>query len=164
MKFKKIAVFLLTQVFMILLNEEIIAQKQPATLAQLLQQAEQNHPIWLARKMETDAKISQKEVLKNSTLPNIEASYQANIATFNNLTGMFYGQGLLPISGPPSDGNNFSPTTGSALGLGATWSPFTFGVLDSKMKVVEQEILAYQAETQDRLLLHQTKVVVYSDE
>lgn len=128
-------------------------------IQKLLQVAEQNHPIWLARKYESDAKRSQKEVLKNAVLPNIDATYQANIATFNNLTGMFYGQGLLPISGPPSDNNSFSPTTGSAVGLMATWSPLTFGALGAKIKVAEQEILTYESETQDRLLRHQTEVI-----
>lgn len=151
-------VAILTQVFM-LLSIEVNAQVQSVSLTQLLQAAEQNHPIWLARKYESDAKRSQKEVLKNTTLPNIDATYQANIATFNNLTGMFYGQGLLPISGPPSYNNSFSPTTGSAVGLMATWSPLTFGALGAKIKVAEQEILAYESETQDRLLRHQTQVI-----
>jgi outer membrane protein len=128
-------------------------------LKNLLQHSEKMHPIWMARQHEVDARQAQLGVIKNTRLPHIEASYQANVATFNNLTGMFYGSGLLPISGPPSEENIFTPTTGSAVGLLATWSPFTFGQLDAKLKVASQEVLMHQTETQDRLLKFQTQII-----
>ena len=128
-------------------------------LKNLLQISEKIHPVWLARQYEVDAKQSQIEVLKNTSLPHIEASYQANIATFNNLTGMFYGSGLLPISGPPSEENVFAPTTGSAVGVLATWSPFTFGLLDAKIKEASQEVLKHQSETLDRLLKFKIQII-----
>ncbi len=125
----------------------------------LIQSSTKNYPLWLARQYETESLQAQIQVQKKAIIPRVEASYQANIATFNNLTGLFYGQGLLPISGPPSDKNDFTPTTGSAVGLFGTWSPYTFGQIAAKIKVIEQEVLAHRLETEDQKLRHQLQII-----
>jgi outer membrane protein len=67
------------------------------------------------------------DLVKTSRLPTIDASYQANISTANNLTGQFYPYGILPMTGPPSFNNSYSPATGSAASILINWQAITFG-------------------------------------
>ena len=93
-----------------------IAQRPVDTLIQLkgaIQLAGQNYHLLKSKKLEADAAQGNVDVLKYSRMPSIDASYQANISTANNLTGQFYPYGILPITGPPSLSNNYSAATGS---------------------------------------------------
>ncbi|MGA0560599.1 TolC family protein [Larkinella sp. VNQ87] len=124
----------------------------PSQLRLLVQDYLQRSPSLKARQYETAAARQQSRILKTARLPTLDATAQANVATYNNLTGMFYPTGILPISGPPSTGNNFSPVTGTALGGLLNWSPFTFGALDSRLAVAEAELNARLAEETDEQL------------
>jgi len=87
----------------------VAAQAPPDTLIELkgaIQLAEQRYHLLIAGKYEADAALKSTDAVKYSRLPTIDATYQAGIATANNLTGMFYPNGILPISGPPSASNN----------------------------------------------------------
>ena len=64
---------------------------------------------------------------KNTFVPDLNAGYQVNMATYNNITGMSYPGFLLPISGPPSLNNKINFVPGSAAGALVKWNPFTFG-------------------------------------
>jgi hypothetical protein len=55
------------------------------------------------------------------------------MATANNLAGMFYSNGVLPITGPPSAENNYAAATGSAASILLNWQAVTFGKRDAKI-------------------------------
>src|SRR5258708_40038911 len=75
-------------------------------------------------------------------MPTIDASYQANLSTANNLTGQFYPSGILSMTGPPSASNHYSPATGSAASVLLNWQAVTFGQRNAQIEVSVQEARA----------------------
>ncbi|MBI2282693.1 MAG: TolC family protein [Bacteroidetes bacterium] len=88
-----------------------------------------------SKKYEVAAASKNIDVANYSKLPTIDASYQAGFGTANNLTGMFYPGNVLPITGPPSSGNNYNPATGSAASILLNWQAVTFGQRDAQIAV-----------------------------
>ena len=94
---------------------------------QLLRKAEDNHPMLKAKRFEVQASIDQVSFAKSTALPSLDAAYQVNYATHNNITGMAMSAGFVPISGPPSADNDYAAVFGSVGGLLLNWEPYTFG-------------------------------------
>lgn len=134
-----------------MLTSPALAQA-PSQLRTLLQQASDRYPALRVRTYEAEVLRQQAAVVRTARLPTLDATAQANVATYNNLTGMFYPTSLLPISGPPSTGNVYSPVTGTAAGLLMNWSPLTFGVVDSRVAVAQAELAVKLAQTADEKL------------
>lgn len=139
------------------LAQPLLAQPS-SQLGSLLQIAPDRYPALKARQFDAEAARQQTSVLKTTRLPTLDATAQANLATYNNLTGMFYPTGLLPISGPPSTGNHYGPVAGSAAGGLLNWSPITFGALDSRLAVAEAELTVRLAQTTDERLRIQAAI------
>lgn len=148
-------------------GEKLIAQATPDTLIRLdgaLQLAEHNYPLLKSRRLEADASVQNVAVVKYSRMPTIDASYQANISTANNLTGQFYPYGILPITGPPSTGNNYSPATGSAASILLNWQAITFGQRNAQIDVSERQAKATMSTYQRELFDQKINVIsVYLD-
>ena len=85
----------------ILIGLEASAQQHPNSLIQLLQLAEKNYPLLKSKMLDTQAAQKGVNAAKSTLIPSLDASYQINYATYNNITGMAYSQFLVPISGPP---------------------------------------------------------------
>src|SRR6266513_1340800 len=122
----------------LLIWSNIMAQRPADTLIKIkdaVQLAEQNYHLLKARKYEADAAAKNVDVTRYSRLPTIDASYQAGLGTANNLTGIFYPYGILPMTGPPSSGNNYNPATGSAASILLNWQVITFGQRDARINV-----------------------------
>jgi len=139
-----------------------IAQLPTDTVLHLndaLRLAEERYHLLKSKKLEADASTKYVDVIKYSKLPSIDASYQAGIATANNLTGMFYPNGILPISGPPSTSNQYSPATGSAASVLLNWQAGTFGQRDAQINVSVAEANSKKAEWQQALFLHKINVI-----
>ncbi len=134
------------------------AQQQPVTLHQLLQQAETNYPALQASKLATDAAKNNVAFIRNSAIPSLDASYQLNYATHNNISGMVYPQYILPISGPPSATNNLSGVFGSATGLLLNWQPVTFGQRESQIAFAETGVKQAQALLANDILQHKIRL------
>ena len=109
------------------------------TLRTALEISQSRYPLLLSRRSEMQAAIANVQVVKYGRMPTLDASYQANLATANNITGLFYPGELLPITGPPSNSNNYTPATGSAASLLLNWQAITFGSLDAKINVAGAE-------------------------
>lgn len=87
---------------------------------------------------------------KSTALPSLDAAYQVNYATHNNITGMAMSAGFVPISGPPSAENDYAAVFGSVGGLLLNWEPYTFGqrkarIASAKAYSAYQEAEAAQA-------------------
>ena len=78
------------------------SDKTVNSLKELLQLAESNYPFLKSKALDVQAAQKNIDVSKNTITPSLDASYQLNYATYNNITGMAYPQFLVPISGPPS--------------------------------------------------------------
>src|SRR5688572_1172641 len=94
------------------------AQGQDLTLSlkEVLQRVEQKLPQLEVYRQQALAEKENDRLAKISLVPDVNAGYQANVATYNNITGMSYPGFLLPISGPPSATNDLNFVPGSALG------------------------------------------------
>ena len=87
----------------LLLSQVTYSQTLSDTLVHLrdvLQLAEQRYPLIKSKRLEVQASQKNTEVIKYTRVPAIDASYQANISTANNLTGQFYPYDILPMTGP----------------------------------------------------------------
>ena len=144
------------------ITTKTIAQLPTDTVLHLndaLRLAEERYHLLKSKKLEADAATKYIDVTKYSKLPTIDASYQANIATANNLTGMFYPTGILPISGPPSVANQYSPATGSSASVLMNWQAVTFGQRDAQITVSIAEANSKQTEWQQAVFIHKINVI-----
>lgn len=97
------------------------------SIREVLEKVQHNLPRLEAFQQQAAAAEENIALAKNSLVPDLTAGYQANMATFNNITGMSYPGFLLPVSGPPSAGSQMNFMPGTALGALVKWNPFTFG-------------------------------------
>src|SRR5688572_13193634 len=127
-------------------------------LNELLQEAEKNYPLLKAKQY--DVQSGREKVLqeKSSVIPTLDAAYQLNYATYNNITGMASGQYFVPISGPPSVGNEYDAVFGSVGSLLLNWEPFTFGQRSSRVRLAKANLDYQQADAAQEIFSHQIKV------
>lgn len=126
-------------------------------LQELLKQAEANYPLLKAKGYEVQARKDQVAFVKSTVLPSLDAAYQLNYATYNNITGMALGQGFVPISGPPSTDNTYDAVFGSAGGLVLNWEPFTFGQRKSKVNSAKAYQDYQQADQDQEIFQHRIR-------
>jgi outer membrane protein TolC len=124
-----------------------------------VQLAAQRYHLLRSVQYELDAANQYIDVVKYSKLPSIDAGYQAGLGTANNLTGIFYPGNLLPISGPPSTGNNYNPATGSAASVLLNWQAVTFGQRDAQINVSVGEANTKKASLKQALFQHTINVI-----
>lgn len=119
-------------------------------LKALLSQVEKNYPSIAVSQARAEAAGTAVLLERNTARPSLDAAYQANYATYNNLTGMSYPGQVLPISGPPSTTNEFAPVFGSSASLLLKWTPITFGQrtasIEYSQKVYEQQLAGVEDE------------------
>lgn len=134
------------------------------TLPELLKKAEANYPLLKAKGYEVQARKDQVAFAKSTALPSLDAAYQLNYATYNNITGMAMGQGFVPISGPPSTSNTYDAVFGSVGGLLLNWEPFTFGQRKSKINSAKAYQDYQEADQDQEIFQHQIRTAnVYLD-
>lgn len=126
-------------------------------LKALLDLAGRNYPSIAAKQAEAEAAKASVSLEKNSLLPSLDASYQANYATYNNITGMTSPGQVMPISGPPSD-DNYGAVPGSAASLLFKWSPVTFGQRSAAIAYNEMKYEKQLASVEDEVLKVKFKV------
>src|SRR3982751_2945136 len=106
----KIVICLLTAALSVYMPLQ--AQIQDDTLIHLKDAvllAEQRAPLLQSKRYESEAAARNIDITRyNTSMPSIDATYQAGVGTANNLTGIFYPNGILPMSGPPSVENRYS--------------------------------------------------------
>lgn len=129
------------------------------TLSELLKKAEATYPLLKAKGYEVRARKDQVVFAKSTALPSLDAAYQLNYATYNNITGMAVGQGFVPISGPPSTANTYDAVFGSVGGLLLNWEPFTFGQRKSRINTAQAYQEYQQADQAQEIFEHQIKTV-----
>lgn len=109
-----------------ILSIEVHAQQQ-LSLKDVPALVQANLPQLNAAKANVEASKSLIYIEKRGLMPDLTVAYQANLATFNNISGMSYPGLILPISGPPSANNDINFIPGSAATAFLTWRPVTFG-------------------------------------
>lgn len=140
------------------------------SLVEVLKIAETNYPRLKASRYELEASKANIKLQQQALIPQLDAAYQANLASHNNISGMYYPQYILPISGPPSAENNYSPVTGSAASLLLQWQPGIFGDRKSKINEAIAVSQTIQSKNEEEIFNHKIKVcsqyvnVVYFNE
>lgn len=131
----------------------------PIRLKDALILGDEHYHLLKADKYNAIASESKVNVAKYSKLPTIDATYQAGVSTANNLVGVFYPTGILPMTGPPSSGNKFDPGTGSAAGILLNWQVVTFGERDARINVVVSEAGLQKAALQKERFQHAINII-----
>jgi outer membrane protein TolC len=103
------------------------AQPRTLSIKQAVELGQSQQPVLKSYQEQANAAGYAIQLARNTLVPELTAGYQAGYATYNNITGMSYPGLLLPISGPPSAGNTYSPVPGTALAAMFKWNPLTFG-------------------------------------
>lgn len=135
------------------------AQVNPGSLLQYLQLAEKNYPLLKAKQLEVNATELSIATARKTVVPSIDASYQVNYGTYNNITGMAYPQFLIPVSGPPTSGNVYSGVFGSTTGLLLNWQPVTFGLRNAQVAFAKQDFQTTDADAANERFQHKIRVV-----
>jgi outer membrane protein TolC len=92
---------------------------------------------------------------ESAALPSLDAAYQVNYATYNNITGMATPQNFVAISGPPSATNSSNAVFGSAAGLLMNWEMVTFGQRRSRVASAKASLDYQEAGEQNEILRHE---------
>jgi outer membrane protein len=135
------------------------ASAQQGTLKELLQLAETNYPLLKSKALDVQAAQKGIDISKSTIIPSLDASYQLNYATYNNITGMAYPQFLVPISGPPATSNNMSGVFGSAASLLLNWQPINFGQRQSQVDFSKAGVQFVSADAANEIFRHKIKTV-----
>lgn len=135
----------------------IILFGQAQSLTELIKQAVANYPLLKARGYEVQARKDQVSFAKSTALPSLDAAYQLNYATYNNITGMAVSQSFIPISGPPSTDNTYDAVFGSVGGLLLNWEAFTFGQRKSKVASAKAYQSYQEADAAEEIFQHQIR-------
>lgn len=105
----------------------IYAQTRTLTVRDLLSLVERQRPDLKALQERSNAAGYERELVRNTMVPDLNVGYQAGYATYNNLTGMTYPGLMPPVSGPVAPLSSQQMVVGSALAAGFLWTPLTFG-------------------------------------
>ena len=130
----------------------------PVSLHRLLQKAEENYPSLKAKKLSIETAKSGVEISTRSSLPSLDAAYQVNYATHNNISGMATSQFFVPISGQPSASNNYHPVFGTVTGLLFNWQPVTFGQRESQIAYAQAGVGYAEADAANEVLQHKIRL------
>jgi outer membrane protein len=144
-----------------LLPELTFGQQGKRYLDSLLKTAELNYPLIKAKKFQTQALQYAVKYKQNGLIPSLNASYQVDYATDNNITGMVYPQYIMPLSGPLSkiNGNDYHGVPGSAAALNLLWEPITFGQRNSEIELARGRLQYGKADEELTLFQQQAYVI-----
>jgi len=122
----------------------------PLSLSEVIQLALKNYPAIRerhARAMAADAGVG---VARTAYLPRMDALWQANRATRNNVFGLLLPQAVVPpISGPVLGTTSYDSVWGSAGGVLLSWQAVDFGLRKANVDAARAQ--AVQAKAQAEL-------------
>lgn len=128
-------------------------------LKDLISLTEKNYPSIAAKKEQVKAAEKDIQIQKNTIVPSLDAAYQVDYATYNNITGMAFPQYLIPISGPLASFNNYNGVFGSAAGLLLNWQPITFGKRSAQINAAHQSYQLSLADESNTIFQQKINVI-----
>jgi len=123
------------------------------TLDQAIQYATDHYPTVRAALEQVNASMAGIDVAKSAYLPRLDALWQSNRATANNIFGQLLPQSVIPaMSGPMLPTASGQSVWGSATGALFSWEPFDFGLRHAGVVSAEAALTQARAgETMTRL-------------
>jgi outer membrane protein len=120
---------------------------QSFTLAQALQYALEHYPTVRAAIEQVNVASAGVSVARTAYLPRVDALWQTNRATANNVFGQLLPQAVIPaISGPVLPAASSDTVWGTALGGLLSWEPFDFGARGAVVREAEAAAVRSRAE------------------
>ena len=92
-------------------------QTAPVTLKQLLNQVDQRAPQLLTDSAAITIRKAQAQETYHNWLPNLNLNYQADVGTSNNVTGPYFGFGVVPSSSGGIHNSNVTTAMSDNLGI-----------------------------------------------
>jgi adhesin transport system outer membrane protein len=118
-----------------------VPQLTPVTLKQLLLQVDQRAPQLLTDSAAILIKRAQAVETYNAWLPNLTLNYQADIGTSNNVTGPYFGFGIIPSSSGGIHNTNVTTAMSDNLGIAELdWEVYNFGKYHAQNQVAKSDI------------------------
>jgi outer membrane protein TolC len=133
----------------LLLNAVIVKAQQsaPITLKQLLNNVDQKAPVLLTDSAAILIRQAQAAEIRNNWLPNLKLNYQADIGTSNNVTGPYFGFGVIPSSSGGIHSTSVTTAASANLGIAAfDWEVYNFGKYGAQNKVANSDIKVEQSQ------------------
>lgn len=130
---------------LVIISAAVKAQ-QPVTLKQLLNQVVKNAPALITDSSAIQIRQAQAVETRNNWLPNLKLNYQADIGTSNNVTGPYFGFGIIPSSSGGIHATNVTSALSANLGIAAfDWELYNFGSYGAQNKVAQSNIRVEQS-------------------
>ena len=140
------------------------AQPKALSIREALSLVQTRLPRLQAYKERATAAGYNTNLARNTLMPDLTVGYQADYATYNNITGMSYPGLLMPISGPPSASSINDPVPGTALAALVKWTPWTFGQRQAAVDKAAAQYKLASSEYNDALFRAQYAVLqIYLD-
>lgn len=117
----------------------------PITLKQLLSQVSKKAPSLATDSAAILIRKAQATETHNNWLPNLNLNYQADLGTSNNVTGPYFGFGVVPSSSGGIHNTNVTTTMSDNLGIAALdWEIYNFGKYGAQNKVANSDVAVQQ--------------------
>ena len=122
------------------------APQQTFTLEQAIQYAVDHYPTVRAALEQIDVSTAGVSVARAAYLPRLDALWQSNRATANNIFGQVFPQSVIPaMSGPVLPSASGQSVWGSAAGALLSWEPFDFGLREATVTGAEAVVTRARA-------------------
>jgi outer membrane protein TolC len=122
------------------------ATGQTFTLDQALQFSLDHYPTVRAALEQVAASSANVNVARSAYLPRLDALWQTNRATTNNVFGQLLPQSVIPaLSGPALSSASGDSVWGSAAGALLSWEPVDFGLRSAVVREAEADVARVRA-------------------
>jgi outer membrane protein len=137
----------------------------PLTLEQAIQYATDHYPAVKAALERVNASQAAVDVAHTSYLPRLDALWQSNFATANNIFGQVLPQSVIPaMSGPVLPTASAQGVWASATGALFSWEPFDFGLRRSTVAGADAALVQARAgESLTRLDVQRSVAAAFLD-
>ncbi len=120
---------------------------QPLTLDAAIEYAGAAYPAVRAAIEGVAAAAAGVDLARTQYLPRLDALWQVNRATVNNVTGLLFPQAAVPsISGPPFAAVSGQSVWGSAVGALLSWEPIDLGQRRAAVQEAESAVTRARAD------------------
>jgi outer membrane protein TolC len=120
-------------------------QGAPVTLKQLLGTVDKRAPQLLTDSAAILIRKAQAEETYHNWLPNLTVNYQADVGTSNNVTGPYFGFGVIPSSSGGIHNTNVTTAMSDNLGIAELdWEVYNFGKYRAENQVAKSDVAVEQ--------------------
>jgi outer membrane protein TolC len=127
-------------------SAQAAAPAQPLTLEAAITYAAAHYPSLRASQEQLRAANANVSVARTAYLPRLDALWQSNRGTTNNVFGQVLPQSVIPaLSGPVLPATSSQSVWGSATGALLSWEPLDFGLRDASIAGAEAGVTRARA-------------------